>query len=221
MSEYADREQAYYKSLPGMVSQQMEAQVMAACKGMMKNAEFYQEVAKLPQLTIQEKLDIIYSDQPLNFGITIPGMATVNLQPYGPISSDIEFSMSVHASTEETSDSEASGKVEASGGAGFGMFHASVKSSGSFSKHSATKRESDYTATVDVKVSMGRLEVPETLAKVMDMIGEVTNAGAAINLAIVQQQSKLSLEKVSAADKTQSPESLSPPANGDGDQGGE
>ena len=219
MSEYANREREYYNSLPGMVSQQIEAQTLAAAKGDMKYAEYCQAVAKLPSLTIQEKMDIIYSDQPMNFGITIPGMGTVNLKPYGAIESDIEFSMTVHASTNTDDSSDASGTVEASGGVKMGpLFHGSFKSSGSFSKHSATKRESDYTAVVDVKVHMGRLEVPETLQKVMDMMGEVTKAGTQVNLALVAQQAKIAMDQSAAADKSQPPKQLDPPAD---DKGGD
>ena len=96
--------------------------------------------------------------------------------------------MTVHANTLEESATDGTVEGEGSATVGWGPIKAKIRIKASASTHSSKKRESDYTSTTDAELSMKRQPMPETLAKIMDSLGEMTTTAMAINQEIVSRE---------------------------------
>ena len=104
------------------------------------------------------------------------------------------MSMTVSASTtEETSRDksvESDTQLDVNFSARIGLFkiggkvHQGVKASNS--NHSSRKRQSDYSATTDMKLHMTRHPIAEGLAKAIDTMNAIAQSAADADLAVVK-----------------------------------
>lgn len=83
---------------------------------------------------------------------------------------DITFDMEVKSTTSDTSKLNASASVEASASGGWGPFKAEVKIAGSVSTSKENTRTSDTSAKYHVQVKAGSRDIPEGLARVLDIM---------------------------------------------------
>ena len=196
MAQYSDRERAFNASLPGIFSSYSRSLVVADVEGKMQYLDFLKAIFSEPNLTIEQKISLLNSENPLSIGISLPPISVIDPSPYGMDTVSLKMSMTVHANTSEESSTDADIEGEGEGSIGWGPFKVKVRVKASASKHSSKKRESDYTATTDAELTMKRQPMPETLAKIMDSLAAVTDTALAINQELVSKQAVLTGKEV-------------------------
>ena len=188
MAEYEERERAFNDSLPGLFSNYAKSIGIADSESKMQYLEFVKAIFSEPNLTIDQKISIINSENPLSIGLSIPVASVIDISPFGMDEANLKMSMTVHASDVSTTKSEASAEGSASATFGWGLIKGSVKMKASASTASSRKRSSDYTATTDAELKMRRQPTPETLSKIMDTFGEVAGEAMKLNQQIIAAQ---------------------------------
>ena len=196
MAEYEERERAFNASLPGIFSRYGKSLVIADAEGKMQYLQFVQAVFAQDNFTVEQKISILNSQNPLTIGLSIPAASVVDMSPFGMDEAKLKMSMTIHASdvSAQTLDSES--EAEGTGSIGWGPFKASVRVKASVSTHSERKRSSDYTATTDAELTMRRQNTPEALSKIMDMFSEVTQDAMKINQEIITSQGEAASNEV-------------------------
>lgn len=109
---------------------------------------------------------------PKNVEIDVPLLAIIPMPSLKVDKVDINFTMSVNSSTEDTESSDSEAGFEGSASVGWGPFKATVKVHGKTSSHSSHTRKSDNSAKYDVAVSASDSGMPEGLARVLDMMND-------------------------------------------------
>ena len=188
MAQYAKREEQFNQDLPGIVGNFMMAVSKADGMARMQAVEIIQQVLELPNVTLEQKIGILNSDKPLVYAASLPAVLVSEIRPLLAEEVDLDMSMSVHAATSVTQDVDSQTEVSGSGSAKVGIFKFSTSMKASVSTHSSKKRESDYTATTDMRLKMRRHPIPEGLAKVLDSMNEVTKAANEINVALAKRE---------------------------------
>ena len=188
MSEYSNREKRFNDDLPKIVGNFMLAVSMADGLARMKSVEITKQILEMPNIKLEQKIDILNRDKPIVFSSSLPSVTYAEPRPFLAESADLEMSMNVSASTVDEksvdSSSEGSGKVSF----GWGMFKGSIGIKASVSTHSNKKRQSDYSATTDMKLRMIRHPLPEGLAKTLDAMNEVAKSVNQINIALASRE---------------------------------
>ena len=221
MAEYEARENRFNDSLAGRVGGFLKSIGLADGETRMQDVGIIQEIAKLPNVEFEQKIQMITQEKPLIYKSSIPALAAVESRPLLAETVDLEMSMNVSASTTEESSKDKSvetdtqADVKFSARIGFfrigGTVHQGVKASNS--NHSSRKRKSDYSATTDMKLHMTRHPIAEGLAKAIDTQNAILQAVAEADLAIVKANIDRS---VNEADGTpQLPEAQPEPATED------
>ena len=198
MAEYEQRERAFNQSLPGIFSNYAKGLVIADGEAKMQYLEFIKGVLAEPNITMEQKVSIINSKNPMTVGVSLPVASVVDISPFGIEKATIKCSMDVSASQVAESKTDIASEAEGSGTVGWGFIKAKVRVKASVAKHSSSKRSSDYRATTDAEMVMSRVQPPETLMRVMDMFAEVTEETMQINREIISRQAALAREEVVA-----------------------
>ena len=188
MAEYAEREKQFNDSLPAMVGNFMLASSMADGVARMQSVEITRKILELPNITIEQKIDILNRDKPLVYASSLPSVLTAEPRPFLAKSLDLEMSMTVSASTSSESDLDSKTEGSARVSFGFGLFKGTATMKAAVSTHSSKKRSSDYTATTDMKLHMERHPLPEGLAKTIDAMNDVAKATNDINVAVARRE---------------------------------
>ena len=188
MAEYAEREKQFNDSLPETVGNFMMAVSQADGLARMQSVEITKQILEMPNITLEQKIDILNRDKPLVYAASLPSVTYAEPRPLLAESVDLEMSMSVSASTHE--EKAVDSKSEGSGQASFriAFVKIGVQMKASVSTHSSKKRDSDYTATTDMKLHMTRHPLPEGLAKSLDSMNEIAKAVNDINVAIARRE---------------------------------
>ena len=202
MAEYAEREKRFNNDLPKTVGNFMLAVSMADGLARMQSVEITRQILALPNVTLEQKIDILNRDKPLVYAASLPAVTFAETRPFLAETADLEMSMNVSAST--TSEKSLDSQSEGSGKAtfGFGLFKGEIGMKASVSTKSNQKRASDYSATTDMKLHMARHPVPEGFAKALDAMNAVAKACNDINVAIAQRE----IERVVNEENPQLPE---------------
>ena len=108
---------------------------------------------------IQEKVDL-----------QVPLLAIVNTPALSVKEVDVNFTMEVHETVKDHSESEMSASMDAEAKYSFGLFSAKVHVHGSVASKSEHTRQTDNSAKYDVKVVARDDGMPEGLRKVLDML---------------------------------------------------
>lgn len=109
---------------------------------------------------------------PQSVDVKVPMLAIVPLPALKIKDVEVNFTMSVNSSTEDTSSRDSEAGFEGEGGVNYGIFSVHVKVHGKTSSHSSSTRKSDNSAKYDVKVSATDDGIPEGLARVLDMMND-------------------------------------------------
>ena len=207
MAEYSNREKRFNDSLPGIVGSFIMSVSLSDAAARMANVGIVQQILNLPNVSVQEKIDILNRDKPLVFAADHPAAMYAETRPFLPESATLKMSMSVSASTfsEKSLDSSSEGSGKAT--FGFGLFKGEIGMKANVSTHSSQKRESDYSATTDMELVMSRHPLPEGFAQTLQAMGEFAKAGNAINLALAQQE----ISRAANADELKLPEDTKQP----------
>jgi len=110
--------------------------------------------------------------EPKDVEIDVPLLAIIPMPALKVDKVDINFTMSVNSSTEDTSGTDSEAGFEGSASVGWGPFKATVSVHGKTSSHSSNTRKSDNSAKYDVSVSASDSGMPEGLARVLDMMND-------------------------------------------------
>ena len=204
MAEYEARENRFNDSLAGRVGGFLKSVSLADGEARMQDVGIIQEIAKMPNVEFEQKIQMITQERPMLYKSSIPALAAVESRPLLAESVDLEMSMNVSASTtEETSkdksvDSDTQIAAEASGR--IGLFKIGIKTQqgikASNSNHSSRKRQSDYSSTTDMKLHMTRHPIAEGLAKAIDTQNAILQAAAEADLALVKANIDRSINAV-------------------------
>lgn len=117
-----------------------------------------------------EKVDGKDVVTPKQMKVKVPMLAIVPLPGLKVKEVNVNFSMQVNSSTEDTSESSSELGVEGSGRIGYGPFSVGVKVHGKTSSHSSQTRKSDNSAKLDISVVAEDGGITEGLARVLDMM---------------------------------------------------
>ena len=188
MAEYQQREDRFNDSLPARVGSFMLAVSMADGLARMQSVEITKQILEMPNVTLEQKIDILNRDEPLVYAASMPSVTYAEPRPLLAESVDLEMSMNVSASTEETKDLDSTSEGHGEATFGWGFIKGKIGMKASVSTHSSKKRTSDYSATTDMKLHMIRHPLPEGLAKTLDSMNEVAKACNDINVAIARQE---------------------------------
>ena len=186
--QYAKRERKFNQDLPGTVGHFMVAVSGADATARMQAVELLQQVLELPNITIQQQISILNSDKPLVYAASLPAVLASEVAPLLAESVELDMSMTVHASTSTTQDVDSKTDVSGTGSFKAGLFKFSTTMKASVATHSSKKRESDYTATTDMRLRMTRHPVPEGLAKILDSMNEVAKAANEVNVMLAKRE---------------------------------
>jgi hypothetical protein len=115
---------------------------------------------------------------PTAVNVKVPMLAIVPLPALKVKDVNINFTMQVNSSTEDTSSSESEAGFEGSGSVNYGIFKVSVKVHGKTSSKSSHTRKSDNSAKYDVSVQAVDEGMPEGLARVLDMMHDAISEQA-------------------------------------------
>ena len=195
MAEYAEREQKFNQDLPGTVGQFMLAVSQADGTARMQAVEITDQILKLPNITLEQKISILNSDDPLVYAASLPAVVVAEARPLLAEEVDLNMSMTVHAATTTQQDVDSQTDVSGTGSFRAGLFKFSTTMKASVATHSSKKRESDYTATTDMHLKMRRHPLPEGLAKVLDSMNEVCKAANEVNVALAKREIDRSIEE--------------------------
>ena len=188
MSEYAKRERRFNQDLPGTVGHFMVAVSGADAMARMQAAELLQQVLELPNITFEQQVGILGSDQPLVYAASLPAVLASEVAPLLAESVELDMSMTVHAATSETTGVDSKTDVSGSGSFRAGLFKFSTTMKASVSTHSTKKRDSSYEAVTDMRLRMTRHPVPEGLATVLDSMNAVTKAANEVNVMLAKRE---------------------------------
>ena len=204
MAEYEARENRFNDSLAGRVGGFLKSVSLADGEARMQDVGIIQEIAKMPNVEFEQKIQMITQERPMLYKSSIPALAAVESRPLLAETVDLEMSMNVSASTTEESskdksmESDTQVKVDFSARIGLfkigGTVHQGIKATNS--THSSKKRQSDYSATTDMKLHMTRHPLAEGLAKAIDTQNAIMQAAAEADLAIVKANIDRSINAV-------------------------
>ena len=120
---------------------------------------------------------------PQKMSIKAPLLAVIPLPSLKVTEANVNFTMSVSSSAEDTSESSSEGSYSGSARVGWGPFSMSVKVSGKTSSHSKSTRKSDNSAKYDVSVRAADEGPAEGMMRIIDVlcdsIGETPAQAAA------------------------------------------
>ena len=194
MAQYEARENRFNDSLAGRVGGFLKSIGLADGEARMQDVGIIQEIAKMPNVEFEQKIQMITQAKPLMYKSSIPALAAVESRPLLAETVDLEMSMTVSASTTEESskdksvESDTQAELKVSARIGLfrigGTIHQGVKASNS--NHSSRKRQSDYTSVTDMKMHMTRHPIAEGLAKAIDTQNSILQATAEADLSIVK-----------------------------------
>ena len=206
MAEYEARENRFNDSLAGRVGGFLKSVSLADGEARMQDVGIVQEIAKMDNVEFEQKIQMLTQEKPMLYKSSIPALAVVESRPLLAETVDLEMSMNVSASTTDESskdknlDSDTQIDTELSGR--LGLFKIGIKAhqgiKASNATHSSRKRQSDYSATTDMKLHMTRHPIAEGLAKAIDTQNAILQAAAEVNLAIVQANIDRSVNEVEA-----------------------
>lgn len=107
---------------------------------------------------------------PQQMSIKAPLLAIIPLPSLKVTEANVNFTMSVSSSAEDTSESKSEAAMSGSGRVGWGPFSVSVKVSGKTSSHSKSTRKSDNSAKYDVSVRAADDGPAEGLMRIIDTL---------------------------------------------------
>lgn len=200
--EAIEQEMNFAKTIPGIFSSYTKSIMTSSCEGKLQFAKFVQAICEMPNLNIDQKIDIINSKQPMNFGVSVPVATVVDMAPVDVSQATLKMSMTVHNTQQQDVESEVKGGADVQATLGWGPFKASVKANASYSRHSSDKRSTDQTSTVDAELVIARQPVPEGLAKILDECNEVVQGAMEINKSLVSRQAAVAADQVQESDPT-------------------
>tara|TARA_B100000676_G_C17986695_1_gene792326 strand:- start:508 stop:1128 length:621 start_codon:yes stop_codon:yes gene_type:complete len=102
--------------------------------------------------------------------LQVPLLAIVNTPALSVKEVDVNFTMEVHETVKDHSESSAEATMDAEAKYSFGLFSAKVHVHGSVASKSEHTRQTDNSAKYDVKVVARDDGMPEGLRKVLDML---------------------------------------------------
>ena len=191
MEEYERRERRFNESLPGIFASYARGVMMAEAEGKMAFLEFVKGVLAEPNLTISQKMTII-DRKAFKIGVNMPVASVIDMSPVGIKRAVIKMSITTsdHQESASTKDKDVATDSQTDITAGWGPVkvkqHIGIKAR--LSNHSEKKRATDQTATTDAEMEIGRLPVPETLQKVLDMFSRVGDRVMGLNETIIGRQ---------------------------------
>ena len=202
MAEYAEREKRFNDDLPKIVGEFMRSVSMADGEARIQAVGITKMILELPNISIQQKISILNSDKPIAFGSDLPSVVYSEPRPLLAEDVTLKMSMNVHAATssEKAVDSTSEGGGEAT--FGWGLLKVKAHMKASVSTHSTKKRDSDYSATMDMEMKMTRHPLPEGLAKSIDSMNEIAKSVNEINVALARRE----IERIVHEENAQLPE---------------
>ena len=185
MPQYEGREKRFNQDLPGIVGNFMTAVSMADGKARMQDLAIVQEIAKMPNVELSQKIELLTQTKPVVYKSSIPALAAVESRPFLAETVDLEMSMNVSASTTDEKSVDSKTDVATQFSFRAGLFRASGSMKASVSTHSSKKRQSDYSATTDMKLHMIRHPLAEGLAKAIDTQNLILQKAAEADMAVI------------------------------------
>ena len=182
MAEYANREQKFYRSAPGIIASTVEGIAYADASARMKDVEVLQAFLDLPNISLEQKIAILGNPDPLVFAADYPAIMLAQTRPFLLETFKQNMSMTVHAAQESDKSVDSKTDTKASGRFGLPWAKMSVSVDASVSTHSGNKRKSDYGATVDIEFTMARQSDAEGTSKLHDILGKLQDTANEINL---------------------------------------
>ena len=200
-AQYEGRENRFNDSLPARVGGFMSAVSLADAETRMQAVEILQRIMELPNLTLAQKIDILNRRDPLVFAQSLPAAVVGELRSLLAESVELDMSMTVGARTsaESSVDSKTTGSAKVT--FGFGLFKGSAQMSSQVSTHSKHKRDSDYSATTDMRLRMTRHPLPEGLQKSLDAMASIVDAANEINIALAKRE----IQQIANSDQAKLP----------------
>ena len=121
MAEYAEREKRFNNDLPKTVGNFMLAVSIADGLARMQSVEITRQILALPNVTLEQQIDILNRDKPLVYAASLPAVTFAETRPFLAETAELEMSMNVSASTtsEKSVDSSSEGSGKATFGWGF------------------------------------------------------------------------------------------------------
>ena len=217
IAEYEERERRYNESLPGIVGNFMTSVSLADGQARMKDVEITRQILDLPNVTLEQKIDLLHRDQPMVLSTSLP--AAIYIEPRPFLAESVKFNMSMNVSAGTIEEDVKDSAREGSGTAGFkvGPFRGSMSMKASSSTHSSKKRTSDYSATTDMELVMTRHPLPEGYAKSMDTMNRFADAINQINIKLAEAEASRIMAQDNPELPSEAREQL--PEGGDGDVG--
>ena len=182
MAEYANREQKFYRSAPGIIASTVEGIAFADASARMKDVEVLQAFFDLPNISLEQKIAILGNPDPLVFAADYPAFMVAQTRPFLLDHFKQNMSMTVHAAQESDKSVDSKTDTKVSGRYGLPWAKVSASVEASVSTHSGNKRKSDYGATVDIEFSMARQSDSEGVSKIHDILGKLQDTANEINL---------------------------------------
>lgn len=198
MATIEEQERAYNQSLPGIFGQYVKSIILSDVEGKLKFLEFVQQVFAMPNLTIEQKITLIDTNIPMQIGMSLPAASVLDVSPLGVEEARLKMSMTVRQSEMSVSGVDAKVEAGAEFSAGIGPFKVGGHMSASVATKSENKRETDRSATTDAEIVLRRQPIPETLSKIMDMLGDVAKQTMDLNQQLIARQQAKITEEIAA-----------------------
>ena len=194
MSEYAGREQAFNKSLGGILGglavSLVEADNIAIDKQIERTGHLLN--GEIPNLLCDTTVTIAGLSEPLKTSMSIPPALIAPNSSLRITSAKASMDMTTSAHTEDTRKLDVGGSAE--GKVGYGPFSLKIKADISVSAEK--KRSSDYTSTTHAEITMAPTPFSEGLQKVIDAITATVATGLKLSEQVLIGQAEAQARKL-------------------------
>lgn len=188
MDDFEERERRKFNDLGSQLGGIVSALSAADAAAKAATLDRQVKILQMDNIKATARTSIIGSDTPLQVDYDVPAAIVSDMRTPIIEEANIETTMNVTASTEDSTSisSETTAGSEAS--VGFGVFKASASFSSSVGVDKNHKRKSDYSSTLQVFIRMSQSEAPEGIMRILDSMNNVVKAATDINTAIIVQQ---------------------------------
>ena len=188
MSEYENREARFNANLGQVIGGFATSAVHADTLAKLAYVERTQMLLEQDNVDFTTETSLVNMDTPLQTRISVPPITLLDNRPLEIDEASIELSMTVHAATDETLNTNLSTQTD--GSLNYGLFGqgAAIKISAKMTVDKSHKRHSDYTSTTTARLVMRQGMVAEGMARVMDALSRQTEKALALNEIILDRQ---------------------------------
>lgn len=188
MSEYENREARFNANLGQVIGGFATSAVHADTLAKLAYVERTQMLLEQDNVDFTTETSLVNMDTPLQTRISVPPITLLDNRPLEIDEASIELSMTVHAATDETLNTNLSTQTD--GSLNYGLFGqgAAIKISAKMTVDKSHKRHSDYTATTTARLVMRQGMPSEGMSKLLDALVQQTEKALSLNEIIIDKQ---------------------------------